>query len=142
MNGYNGTVFAYGQTSSGKTHTMMGSAEEPGVIRQAVDQLFLAVEQITDRAFLMEVSYLEIYNENVVDLLADQQQQPNYLKIREKETGEVFVEAAKIVPVGDSDDVLSLMEQVRLCCNSFSNFTDCVGIGLSKLRIWKNLNIV
>ena len=123
MNGYNGTVFAYGQTSSGKTHTMMGSAEEPGVIRQAIDQLFLAVEQTTDRAFLMEVSYLEIYNENVVDLLADQQQPPNYLKIREKETGEVFVEAAKIVPVGDSDDVLSLMEQVRLCCNSFSNFS-------------------
>lgn len=71
LEGVNGTVFAYGQTSSGKTHTMLGSDEEPGVVPLATRQLF---EHITGagagREYLLRVSYLEIYNERVRDLLS------------------------------------------------------------------------
>ncbi|KAJ1032462.1 hypothetical protein NDA16_000486 [Ustilago loliicola] len=71
VDGYNGTVFAYGQTGSGKTHTMSGSDQEPGVIPRAVEQVFSAIkEEQSDREFLLRVSYLEIYNETLKDLLA------------------------------------------------------------------------
>ncbi|SNX82306.1 related to Kinesin-7a motor protein [Melanopsichium pennsylvanicum] len=70
MEGYNGTVFAYGQTGSGKTHTMSGSDKEPGVIPRAVQQVFQMIKNEPDREFLLRVSYLEIYNETLKDLLA------------------------------------------------------------------------
>ncbi|KAK4046636.1 Kinesin-like protein kip2 [Microbotryomycetes sp. JL201] len=71
MNGFNGTVFAYGQTASGKTHTMMGSETEPGIIPLAIDELFSFIhEQHTHREFSLRVSFLEIYNETIRDLLA------------------------------------------------------------------------
>ncbi|SPO22782.1 probable kinesin motor protein 1 [Ustilago trichophora] len=70
MEGYNGTVFAYGQTGSGKTHTMSGSDKEPGVIPRAVQHVFEMIKDEPDREFLLRVSYLEIYNETLKDLLA------------------------------------------------------------------------
>ncbi|KYQ46666.1 Centromere-associated protein E [Trachymyrmex zeteki] len=69
VNGFNGTVFAYGQTSSGKTYTMMGTLEEPGVVPMAVEHMFDAITNVPGREFLLRVSYLEIYNEKVNDLL-------------------------------------------------------------------------
>ncbi|MCO5566170.1 hypothetical protein L7F22_019846 [Adiantum nelumboides] len=70
VKGYNGTVFAYGQTGSGKTYTMSGSESEKGVIPKAVGHIFDRVAKITSREFLLRVSYLEIYNESLNDLLA------------------------------------------------------------------------
>ncbi|KAI8811695.1 P-loop containing nucleoside triphosphate hydrolase protein [Cladochytrium replicatum] len=71
MEGINGTVFAYGQTASGKTYTMMGVEEQPGVIPQAVEDVFNYIrEEAGDREFLLRVSYLEIYNETIRDLLS------------------------------------------------------------------------
>ena len=55
----------------GKTHTMYGSSVEAGVINMAVEQLFYAMEETPNRRFLMMVSFMEIYNETVVDLLSD-----------------------------------------------------------------------
>lgn len=69
MGGMNGTIFAYGQTSSGKTHTMQGSSREPGVIPLAIMDIFKYIQQTPEREFLLRASYLEIYNENVRDLL-------------------------------------------------------------------------
>lgn len=60
VNGFNGTVFAYGQTSSGKTHTMRGSAQEPGIIQSAVEEAFALIAATTDREFLIRVSYMEV----------------------------------------------------------------------------------
>uniref|UniRef100_A0A3Q0RU14 Kinesin motor domain-containing protein n=1 Tax=Amphilophus citrinellus TaxID=61819 RepID=A0A3Q0RU14_AMPCI len=68
VEGYNGTIFAYGQTSSGKTFTMMGSERTPGVIPLAVEDVF---QTIKNKEFLLRVSYMEIYNETVTDLLVD-----------------------------------------------------------------------
>ena len=69
MNGFNATIFAYGQTASGKTHTMMGSKNEKGIIQNAIDEIFdfIAIEE--ERQFQIQVSYMEIYNEIVTDLL-------------------------------------------------------------------------
>ncbi|BGP47392.1 Kinesin-like protein kip2 [Rhodotorula kratochvilovae] len=71
LGGFNGTVFAYGQTASGKTHTMTGSPSEPGIIPLAVDELFARIRaQRTRRSFALRVAFLEIYNEQLRDLLA------------------------------------------------------------------------
>lgn len=53
VNGFNGTIFAYGQTSSGKTHTMMGTKDEPGVIPLAVESMFDAIANSLQREFLL-----------------------------------------------------------------------------------------
>lgn len=58
-----GTIFAYGQTSSGKTHTMMGYDGEPGVIPLAVEEIFDYIEQSEGQQFMLRVSCMEIYNE-------------------------------------------------------------------------------
>ena len=71
LNGFNSTIFAYGQTASGMTHTMLGSKVDPGIMRHAVDHIFDAIEQTPDKQFLLRVSYMEIYNEQVTDLLAN-----------------------------------------------------------------------
>jgi len=69
--GYNGTVFAYGQTSSGKTHTMRGHTDEAGIIPLAVADLFEEISSQREREFTLKVTYLEIYNEKIRDLLLD-----------------------------------------------------------------------
>ncbi|KAM9782722.1 centromere-associated protein E [Neosynchiropus ocellatus] len=71
VEGYNGTIFAYGQTSSGKTFTMMGSDHNPGVIPLAVEDVFQTIHNCPTKEFLLRVSYMEIYNETVNDLLVD-----------------------------------------------------------------------
>lgn len=80
MNGINGTIFAYGQTSSGKTYTMQGTKSSPGIISLSIKDVFNFIEKHSHGEFLLRVSYLEIYNEVIKDLL-----QPNKdnLKIHE-----------------------------------------------------------
>ncbi|KAL6522372.1 Kinesin-like protein KIN-7D, chloroplastic [Orobanche minor] len=63
MEGINGTIFAYGVTSSGKTHTMHGDQRSPGIIPLAVKDAFSIIQETPNREFLLRVSYLEIYNE-------------------------------------------------------------------------------
>ncbi|KAG0307644.1 hypothetical protein BGZ98_010166 [Dissophora globulifera] len=70
MEGYNGTVFAYGQTSSGKTYTMSGTESQPGITPRSVEDIFKYIRENSDREFLLRVSYLEIYNESIRDLLS------------------------------------------------------------------------
>ncbi|KAF9445112.1 kinesin-like protein [Macrolepiota fuliginosa MF-IS2] len=70
MEGYNAVIFAYGQTASGKTYTLSGDEEEPGIIPRAMRDVFGFIRQTPTREYLLRCSYLEIYNENIHDLLA------------------------------------------------------------------------
>ncbi|KAJ1648381.1 hypothetical protein LPJ64_000330 [Coemansia asiatica] len=88
MSGFNGTIFAYGQTSSGKTHTMYGSGPEDGIIKLAVKNMFSFVEGDPKREYLIRVSFLEIYNEVLRDLLEPTK---TNLKIHENTKHEIFV---------------------------------------------------
>ena len=85
MEGYNGTVFCYGQTGTGKTHTMEGSSavpDERGIIPNAFDTVFADIDasEASNKTFLVRASFLEIYNENVRDLLAKDQSKTCELK--------------------------------------------------------------
>lgn len=73
LNGQNASVFAYGPTGAGKTHTMLGSPEQPGVIPRAVREVFKLVKSKNEEDgwdYNIGMSYLEIYNEKVLDLLS------------------------------------------------------------------------
>ena len=72
MQGYNGTIFAYGQTGTGKTFTMEGVADKAdlkGIIPRSIDWIFNSIKSYNDQNFLVRVSFVEIYNEEVIDLL-------------------------------------------------------------------------
>ena len=93
MEGFNGTIFAYGQTGAGKTFTMEGVQDPPelrGIIPNAFQQIFdrvaLAAEGVQ---FLVRASYLEIYNEEVRDLLAKDPK--NRLDLKENVDSGVYV---------------------------------------------------
>ncbi|NXU77178.1 CENPE protein, partial [Oreotrochilus melanogaster] len=91
VQGYNGTIFAYGQTASGKTYTMMGSEDCVGIIPKAIQHVFKVICEIPEREFLLRVSYMEIYNETITDLLCDiRKKKP--LGIREDVNRNTYVE--------------------------------------------------
>lgn len=83
--GYHTCIFAYGQTGSGKSYTMMGTPEQPGLIPRTCEDLFQRIEsnQSPDVSYNIRVSYFEVYNEHVRDLLVPRTDPPNYLRIRE-----------------------------------------------------------
>ncbi|KAL6081104.1 hypothetical protein STEG23_005435, partial [Scotinomys teguina] len=90
IQGYNGTIFAYGQTASGKTHTMMGSEDCLGVIPRAIHDIFQRIKKFPEREFLLRVSYMEIYNETITDLLCNAQKMKPLI-IREDINRNVYV---------------------------------------------------
>ncbi|XP_019381631.1 PREDICTED: centromere-associated protein E isoform X3 [Gavialis gangeticus] len=91
VQGYNGTIFAYGQTASGKTYTMMGNETSVGIIPKAIHDIFKLICAIPDREFLLRVSYMEIYNETITDLLCDNRKKKP-LGIREDVNRNTYVE--------------------------------------------------
>ncbi|GER40321.1 kinesin heavy chain [Striga asiatica] len=105
MQGINGTVFAYGVTSSGKTHTMHGEQKSPGIIPLAIKDVFGMIQETPGREFLLRVSYLEIYNEVINDLLDPTGQN---LRIREDSQG-IYVEGIKEEVVLSPAHALSLI---------------------------------
>ena len=73
IEGYNGTIFAYGQTSSGKTYTMTGGTEkymDRGIIPRTISYIFDYFKKKSDLIFTLHISYMEIYNEHGFDLLS------------------------------------------------------------------------
>ncbi|XP_076763159.1 kinesin-like protein KIF6 [Xylocopa sonorina] len=76
LDGYNGTIFAYGQTASGKTYTITGKLEDEcrGVIPRSLQHLFDVIRKRPENLYTVEVAYLEIYNEIGYDLLDRKQQ--------------------------------------------------------------------
>ncbi|XWS40087.1 hypothetical protein CRYUN_Cryun18bG0110200 [Craigia yunnanensis] len=105
MEGVNGTVFAYGVTSSGKTHTMHGDQNAPGIIPLAIKDVFTMIQDTPGREFLLRVSYLEIYNEVINDLLDPTGQN---LRVREDAQG-TYVEGIKEEVVLSPGHVLSFI---------------------------------
>ncbi|XP_053674736.1 centromere-associated protein E-like [Anopheles nili] len=94
LNGINGTIFAYGQTSSGKTYTMIGNENEPGVVPLTAREIFEQIKRIKEREFLIRAGFIEIYNEKIHDLLTTGS---TNLKIVENQCGDVSVNLKEIL---------------------------------------------
>ena len=70
MQGYNASVFAYGATGAGKTYTMLGTEDTPGIMMHSIEELFNSIEEYTsERDYKLKISYIEVYNELIKDLL-------------------------------------------------------------------------
>lgn len=114
LDGYHSCIFAYGQTGSGKTYTMEGgkAPDETGVYYRTLNQLF--EEQVARRdshQYSLKVSMVEIYNENVRDLLSDpNESKQKYLEIRKGPNGNYLPEA-RTVSVNSVEDVEKTMSR-------------------------------
>ncbi|XP_010753070.3 kinesin-like protein KIF16B isoform X6 [Larimichthys crocea] len=111
--GYNACVFAYGQTGSGKSYTMMGNPGDAGLIPRFCEGLFSRISEATRwdvASFRTEVSYLEIYNERVRDLLRRKSTQTYNLRVREHPKDGPYVEDLSKHLVQNYSDVEELME--------------------------------
>ncbi|XP_075374775.1 kinesin-like protein KIF19 [Mycteria americana] len=107
ISGYNATVFAYGPTGCGKTYTMLGTNGEPGICTRTLGDLFQAIEDASgDTEYKVSMSYLEIYNEMVRDLL-----NPSLgcLQLREDASGTVRVAGITEVSAIDAEEVMQLL---------------------------------
>uniref|UniRef100_A0A8D0GN76 Kinesin family member 16B n=1 Tax=Sphenodon punctatus TaxID=8508 RepID=A0A8D0GN76_SPHPU len=111
--GYNACIFAYGQTGSGKSYTMMGNTGDSGLIPRICEGLFSRINEKTrwnEASFRTEVSYLEIYNERVRDLLRRKSSKTYNLRIREHPKEGPYVEDLSKHLVQNYSDVEELME--------------------------------
>ncbi|MBN3306663.1 KI13A protein, partial [Amia calva] len=109
--GYNACIFAYGQTGSGKSFSMMGNGDQPGLIPRLCCSLFERVsKEDKSHSFKVEVSYMEIYNEKVRDLL-DPKGSRQSLKVREHKVFGPYVDGLSQLAVTNFEDIESLMSE-------------------------------
>ncbi|XP_034729717.1 kinesin-like protein KIF13A isoform X1 [Etheostoma cragini] len=110
--GYNACIFAYGQTGSGKSFSMMGNGDQPGLIPRLCCSLFERVhrEENEGHTFKVEVSYMEIYNEKVRDLL-DPKGSRHSLKVREHKVLGPYVDGLSQLAVTNFEDIEVLMSE-------------------------------
>lgn len=125
LNGKHATIFAYGQTGSGKTYTMQGGEKvetgQAGIIQLVATDLFLSIgsEKASRRKFEIKVSYFEIYNEKIRDLLDDDGENSSTdssthrrdpINVRTNERGEVVVNVLQ-KKVNNADEALAILVQ-------------------------------
>jgi kinesin family protein 5 len=112
LEGFNGTILTYGQTSSGKTFTMQGDLDSEnfkGIIPRMVDTVFEKIEQSSESMeFTVKASMLEIYNEKIRDLLDPSK---NNLNVREEKQKGIYVDGLSEKPIGSQQEVHEIMKE-------------------------------
>lgn len=115
LEGYNSTIFAYGQTGTGKTYTMEGftynaADSQRGIIPRSIDEIFNYIETYSNSntKFMVRVSYLQIYNESISDLLKPEKQN---LQIREDSKKGIFVEGLTEYAVRTPTEIYTLLNK-------------------------------
>lgn len=111
--GYHTCIFAYGQTGSGKSYTMMGTPEQPGLIPRTCEDLFQRIESSPspDISYNVRVSYFEVYNEHVRDLLVPRTDPPHYLRIRESPSEGPYVKDLTEVTARNYAELMKYMRK-------------------------------
>ncbi|KXZ54349.1 hypothetical protein GPECTOR_5g430 [Gonium pectorale] len=110
MAGYNGTIFCYGQTGAGKTFTMSGGGAayaHRGLIPRALHHVFKEVDMRVDKMYTVHVSYLEIYNEQMYDLLGESPGTSDSLAVLEDANNNTYVRGLTKVPVRSEEEALA-----------------------------------
>ena len=128
LNGFNGTIFAYGQTGAGKSHTMEGYNDPPelrGIIPTSFQHIFEKVNGSADtKQYLVRASYLEIYNEQVRDLLSRTPTAP--LDLKENSDTGIYVKdltAATVKDASEMDHVMQMGKKNRSVGSTLMNAT-------------------
>lgn len=109
LNGYTATVFSYGATGAGKTYTMLGSTSEPGIMALTLQDLFLNMNSKLDNVYEVRCSFIEVYNENLRDLLAPSD---NSLDLREDPVkGMCVAGVSEVSGLKSAKEILDLLHQ-------------------------------
>ncbi|XP_043709084.1 kinesin-like protein KIN-8B [Telopea speciosissima] len=107
IQGLNATVFAYGSTGSGKTYTMVGTQDDPGLMVLSLHTIFdLIKKDRSSKDFEVSCSYLEVYNEVIYDLL---QKSSGHLELREDPEQGIIVAGLRCIKVRSADKILELL---------------------------------
>ena len=107
IDGFNATVLAYGATGSGKTYSMLGTQKEPGLMQRSVIDIFqLIKKQKNNNEFKIKLSYIEVYNENIHDLLGNEKVN---LDLREDPNKGVIINGVKEIEINSVDNFFSLL---------------------------------
>ncbi|KAK2493771.1 hypothetical protein MC885_019637 [Smutsia gigantea] len=107
ISGYNATVFAYGPSGTGKTYTMLGMDAEPGIYLRTLADLFQAIEEACDSTdYRVSMSYLEIYNEVIRDLLNPSS---GFLDLREDSRGSIQIAGITEVSTSNAQEIMQLL---------------------------------
>ncbi|NXP18606.1 KIF19 protein, partial [Scytalopus superciliaris] len=107
ISGYNATIFAYGPTGTGKTYTMLGTDSEPGIYVRALDDLFKGLEATAEEMdYTVSMSYLEIYNEVIRDLLNPSS---GFLDLREDSRGSIQIAGLTEVSTTNAQEITQLL---------------------------------
>lgn len=110
IEGYNGTIFSYGQTGTGKTFTMIGAAGDlQGIIPRSAQQIFSHIQSSTTHAFNVKVGFLQIYMEMLQDLIIPNAEKQ--IRIRENPEGGVYLSGITWTPVTTTKNCMDLMYQ-------------------------------
>ncbi|KAK2744587.1 kinesin-like protein Klp5 [Myotisia sp. PD_48] len=116
LDGYNATVFAYGATGCGKTHTITGTAQQPGIIFLTMQELFEKIaDRSKDKVTELTLSYLEIYNETIRDLLAPDSGNKQGLMLREDANQSVSVAGLSSYHPQNVQEVMDIIMRGNEC---------------------------
>ncbi|KAF1327270.1 Kinesin-like protein kif9, partial [Globisporangium splendens] len=152
LSGYNGTIMAYGQTGAGKTFTMSGGKqkfEDRGICARSISSIFQQIQRDAEHSYVVRVSYVEVYNENLYDLLDFNEHQhapsassgvhhPNNntkgdLVIQENDKGQTFIKGLTRPLVKSEEDAFDLLFQdetnrtiAEHCLNASSTRSHCI----------------
>ncbi|OQS01651.1 hypothetical protein ACHHYP_00516 [Achlya hypogyna] len=136
LHGYNGTVMAYGQTGAGKTFTMSGgktSFSDRGICARSIAMLFAAIKSDAEHSYCVRVSYIEIYNEALYDLLDFSENQQRELVVQENDKGQTSVKGLSRPVVETEEAALDLLFQgetnrtiAEHCLNNASTRSHCI----------------
>ena len=107
INGFNATVFAYGATGSGKTYTMLGNEENEGIMPLTLKELFTKIKNYPNRIYKIKLCYLEIYNENIKDLLLNGN---DNLDLREDPNKGIIINNITEIEVKSAEHILSILK--------------------------------
>ncbi|KAJ5698891.1 Kinesin-like protein 6 [Penicillium macrosclerotiorum] len=116
LDGYNATVFAYGATGCGKTHTITGTAQQPGIIFMTMQELFERIdERAGEKSTEISLSYLEIYNETIRDLLVPGGNPKGGLMLREDSQQSVSVSGLSSHHPQNVEEVMDMIVRGNEC---------------------------
>ena len=107
IDGYNSAIFAYGVTGSGKTFTMFGSKEQPGIVKRSCEDIFRIIETKELEEYSIKCSFLEIYIDSIRDLITGDEQK---LKLREKDS-DVFVQGLSELYFNKPEDIIQCIDK-------------------------------
>lgn len=108
LHGFNATVFAYGATGAGKTYTMIGNTENPGNMVMTLKELFIKMNELKrENRYNVRVSFLEIYNEQIWDLIVTS---TDVLDLREDPEKGITVAGLSEVEVESPEDIMELLQ--------------------------------